>query len=72
MNLALCFRWFFLPDALADRELHLAGLFVRVNDHVIAVQHLAVENLQCQRVLHELLDRPLQRTRSEVRIVALR
>ena len=34
------------------------------------MQHLAVEDLQRQRVLHQLLDGALQRTRSEVRVVA--
>ena len=37
---------------------------------MIAVQHLAVQNLQRQRILHQLLDGPLQRTSAEVRIEA--
>ena len=36
------FHWLFLRDALADFKLQLAGLFVCVDDYVVAVQHLAV------------------------------
>ena len=39
---------------------------------MIAVQNFAVENLQRQRILNQLLDRALQRTRAKVRIVTLR
>jgi hypothetical protein len=46
-----------LADATADLELHLSAF--RVNDDVITVQHLAIEDLQCERVLNQLLDRTL-------------
>src|ERR1700722_16914247 len=62
---------FFLADALADFELHLARFLVGIRDDVIAVQNFAVENLQRQRILHQLLKRTLQRTCPEVGIVAL-
>ena len=69
-NLLSCFRWFFFADTLADFEFHLAGFLVGVDDDVVAVQHFAVENLHGQRILHQLLDRALQRARAEIRIVA--
>ena len=62
-SVALFIAWlcrFFLADALADFELHLAGFLVGVDDHVIAVQDFAVENLQRQWILDQLLDRALQ------------
>ena len=34
------------------------------------MQHFAIEDLQCQRILHQLLDSPLQRPRAEVGIEA--
>src|SRR5882757_3812770 len=37
---------------------------------MVSMQHRAVEDLQRQRVLHQLLDGALQRTRSEVGVVA--
>ena len=37
---------------------------------MIAVQDFAIQNFQRQRILHQLLDRALQRTRAEVRVVA--
>src|SRR3984893_476096 len=66
------FRRFFLPDPLAYLELHLAGFLVGIDDDVIAVKNLAVENLECQRILHQFLDGAFQGTRAEVRIIALR
>ena len=68
--LTLCFCWLFLTHALADREGHLAGLFVGVDDDVLAVQYFAVEYLDGERILHQLLDRALQWTRAEGWIVA--
>ena len=49
-------RGFLLPHPLADFENHLAGLLVGVDDEVVAVQHRAVEDLERQRVLHQLLE----------------
>src|SRR5437763_17222466 len=37
---------------------------IGVDDYVIAMQHLSVEDLHRQRVLHHALDRPLERTRT--------
>jgi hypothetical protein len=71
-GLALRLRRFFLPHALAHLELHLAGLLVGVDLYVVAVQNFAVENFHRQRILHQLLNGSLQRTRSEVGVVALR
>src|SRR5579872_2977787 len=63
---------FFLADSFTYFEGHLAGLLVGVDDDMIAVKDLAIEDLHRQRILHQLLDRALQRTRTKVRIVALR
>src|SRR3989454_8428956 len=63
--------WFFLAHALADFKLHLACALIRLHDHVVPVQHLAVQDLQRQRILHQLLDGPLQRTCTEIRVKAL-
>ena len=52
----LALGWFLLADARADFERHLAGLLVSVDDDVVAVQDFAVEDLQRQRILHQLLD----------------
>ena len=54
--LPLRFRRFFLSHALADLEFHLAGFLVGVDDHVVAMQNLSIENLQGQRILHQLLN----------------
>ena len=51
-RLAFRLGWFLLSDALADRKRHLAKAFVGVDDYVVAVQDLAIENLQGQRILH--------------------
>src|SRR6266404_4338991 len=59
-----------LPHPLADLERHLPRFLIRVHHNMVAVQHRAVENFQRQRILHQLLNRPFQRTRSEVWIVA--
>src|ERR1700682_1902 len=61
----------FLAYSLADFEDHLAGFLGGIHDYVIAVQHFAVEDLQRQRVLHQFLNRALERTRPEVRVKAL-
>ncbi len=61
---------FFFAHPLADLKGHLARAFIRVDDDVVAVQYFAVENLERQRILHQLLNGALQRTRSEVWIVA--
>jgi len=53
---------------VADLELHLSRF--RIDDDVVAVQHLTIENLQRERVLDQLLDCTLQRTRAEVGIEA--
>ena len=74
-SVALFIAWllrFFSPTRWLTSNCHLAGFLVGVDDDVIAVQDFAVENLQRQRILHQLLDRALQRTRAEVRVVALR
>src|SRR5208283_2655409 len=60
----------FLPDTLTYFENHLASFFIGIHDHVVPVQNLAVQNLQRQRVLHQFLNRSLQRTRSKVGIIA--
>src|SRR5579864_1341965 len=65
-------RWLLLSHPLADFELHLAGFFVSVDHDVIPVENFSIENLQGEGILNQLLDRPLQRTRAEVRIVPLR
>ena len=57
-----------LAHPLADLEGYLPAL--DVDDDVIAVQDLAVEDFEGERVLHQLLDSALQRPRSEVRVVA--
>ena len=44
---------------LADFELHLAGFLVGIDHDVIAVQNFAVENLQRQWILDQLLNRAL-------------
>src|SRR5689334_7762014 len=62
---------FFLSDSLADLERQLAGFLVGIDDYVIAVQNLAVEDFDGQRILNELLNCPLQGPCSKVRIVAL-
>src|SRR5436190_6787283 len=69
---AIGLRWRFFTYTLADFEDHLAGFLVRIDHDVIAVEHLSVEDLQRERILNQLLDGALQRTRSEIRIVALR
>src|SRR6266849_50137 len=66
-----CLRWFLLSHPLADFKLHLVGTLIRVHDHVVPVQHSAVQDLQRQGILHQLLDSPLQRTRAEIRVKAL-
>src|SRR6185437_12376779 len=54
---------------LACGELQLAFL-VCVDHHVVSMQHLALEDLHRERILHHALNRPLQRPRSVYRIVA--
>src|ERR1035437_3048252 len=71
-ELAFGLGWFFLAYAFAHFELHLARLLVGVDDHVIAVEDFAVENLERERILHQLLDGSLQRTHTEVRAISLR
>src|SRR4051812_22152007 len=65
------FRRFLFSYPLANLEGHLAGFLVGSDDQMIAVQHFSVENLQSERILYELLNRALQRTRAEVRVIAL-
>src|ERR1700734_3232367 len=48
---ALYFFRLFFSHALAHFELHLAGFLVGIDHDVIAVQNLAVKNLQRQRIL---------------------
>src|SRR5438270_11986700 len=55
---------------MAHRELHLASRFVGVDNYMVTVQHFPIQDLQSQRVLHQLLNCTLQGPRSEVRIVA--
>src|SRR5258708_36278975 len=62
----------FLSHAPADFALHLAGFLVSIGDHMVAVQDLSIQNLQRQRILHQLLYGALQRPRSKVRVIALR
>src|SRR5215469_510713 len=69
---ALGFGGLFLADARADLEAHLAPFLVRVDDDMIAVQDFAIEDLQSERILNQLLDGALQGTSAEVRVVALR
>src|SRR5271157_2437877 len=57
---------FGLDLALGDFERQLLGFGVGVHLYAVAMQHFAIEDLHRQRVLHELLDRPLQRTRAVV------
>src|SRR5438094_10634724 len=61
---------FLLSHSLANFERHLAGALVGVNNNVVTVQYLAVENLQCKRILHQLLNGALQRTSAEVGVEA--
>src|SRR5579862_8370700 len=68
---ALHFFWLLFAYALADLELHLAGFLIGIDHDVIAVQNFAVKNLQCQRILNQLLNRALQRTCAEVGVVTL-
>src|SRR5580704_10296398 len=57
--------------ALSDLEGELLGLEVRIDLHVVAMQHFAIEDLQRQRILYQLLDGPLERTRAVVHVVTL-
>src|SRR5271166_6256998 len=52
-------------------EAQLAATLLHIHSDRVAVQHLAVEDLHGQRVLHQPLNRPLERTRTVVRVVAL-
>ena len=56
---ALYFFRLLFSYALAHFELHLGGFLVGIDHDVIAVQNFTVENLQRQRVLDQLLNRPL-------------
>ncbi len=69
--IALAFAGSFSPTRWLTSNCHLAGFLVGVDDDVIAVEDLAVEDLHRQRILHQLLDRALQRACAEVRVVAL-
>ena len=60
-----------LPDPLAHFKGHLPRLPVRIDDNVITMKDLAIQYLQSQWVLHQLLDRPFQRPSPEIRIVTL-
>src|SRR5579872_56850 len=51
-------------------EFHFAILCVGVHSHLVARLHLAVEDLERQRVLNQPLDRTLHRARSICRVVA--
>lgn len=57
--LPLCLHRLLLAYALADFQFHLSAFLIGVDDHMIAVQHFAVENLQSEWILHHLLNRPL-------------
>jgi hypothetical protein len=70
-TLVSCLCCFFLSHALTDIEFHLAGFLVGIYDDVVAMQNFSVQYLQRQGVLHQLLYRPLQGTRSEVGVVTL-
>src|SRR5678816_3109636 len=59
-----------LSYTFADLERQLARLLVHVDDDVVSVQDLSVQNLHGERILHQLLDRPFQRPRSESGIIA--
>src|SRR5437660_5966921 len=59
-----------LSHSLANFERHLAGALVGLNNNVVTVQYLAVENLQCKRILHQLLNGACQRASDEVRVKA--
>src|SRR5579864_414781 len=49
---------------------HLPFRHIGIHHHMIAMQHLAFQDLQRQRVLDQPLDRPLQRTRSIGPVIA--
>src|SRR5581483_8501800 len=71
LYLLFCFHCFPLlrPRAHFERQL---SVIAHADHHVVAVQHFAIEDLQRQRILDQLLDRPLQRTRAIRWIVPLR
>ena len=51
-------------------ELQPLGFRIRIDPDRVTVQHFAVQNLHGQWVLHQPLNRALQRTRTVVRVVA--
>src|ERR1041384_6135669 len=51
-------------------ETHGILLSIAIDDHVIAWQHCAFENLQRQRILNEALNSPPERPRTIGRVVA--
>jgi len=59
--------WLFFSDALADFEDHLS-ILVAIDNDVVPVEYLAIEDLQSERILDQLLNRAFQRSRPEVRI----
>src|SRR6516164_2631333 len=61
---------FLLANSLAHFKGELVGLWISIDNHMISMQRFAVENSQRQRILDQLLDRPLQRPRSEAWIEA--
>ena len=62
---------FLLPDPFADLEDHFASALVGIDDDVITVQDLPIQYLEGERILHQLLDRTLQRTGAKVRVKPL-
>src|SRR5713101_999987 len=64
-------RRLFFADPLADLDNDLSRALIGVHDYVVSMKYLAVEDLESQQILHQLLDRPLQRPRAKVRVEAL-
>src|ERR1700744_748238 len=56
--------------SLAAFDYEVQRALIRVDPDVVAVQHAAIEDSHRQRVLHEALDRALQRTRAIRFVVA--
>ena len=61
--------WLFFSDAFADFEDHFSILVAIYND-VVPMEYLAIEDLQSERILDQLLNRAFQRPSPEVRIEA--
>src|SRR5438067_7493081 len=68
--LAARLGWLLLSHSLANFESHFSRALVGVNNNVVTVQYLAAENLQCKRILHQLLNGAFQRASAEVGVEA--